>query len=295
MKKITALLLAGVLTVSVLTAFASCKKKNTETNDDSQSYTENTEVVDYLLVESKDASGTVQKDAIGNVIYDFFRFETIDSSTTKLVSYSAVTLGISGTSMTDTSARHVVIIPSTFGDRKVTEIGKSAFYGNSSITAVGIPDSITKIGDYAFALCSSLSELTLPGSVKTLGEGAFCRCSSLATLTFAASSELDLIPENAFYECKALKSLTIPSYIKTIGNGAFFKAEGLQTLVLSEGVEKLEKMAFIDLTSLTSLVLPSTLTEIGDLNFHGCTSLRAAGVTASGETASNYVETLYLI
>ena len=295
MKRLTAMLLAGSLTILALAAFASCKKKDTtNTNDDSASYTENTVVVDYLRAESKDADGKVQKDEEGNVIYDYFKFEAIDSTSTRLVSYRSEIVGTEGASMLQTYARHAVVIPETFGERTVTEIGEKAFYANSSLTGVKLPGQVEAIGAYAFALCSDLAALALPATVETIGEGAFYKCVSLATLTFAASSELTEIPANAFGECKSLAALTIPSCVETIKEGAFYGAESLQTLVLSEGVKSLGKLAFFNTKALTTLVLPASLTEIGDQNFYGSDALTAAGVTASGEVATAYVESMKL-
>ena len=51
----------------------------------------------------------------------------------------------------NTSSANSVIIPDT-----VTEIGKSAFYGNANLTSISIPSSVTTIGETAFKNCSNL-------------------------------------------------------------------------------------------------------------------------------------------
>lgn len=44
----------------------------------------------------------------------------------------------------------------------------------------GIP--VTEIGRYAFRGCSSLTSITIPESVKTIGEYAFDQCDSLEVI-----------------------------------------------------------------------------------------------------------------
>ena len=51
----------------------------------------------------------------------------------------------------NTSSANSVIIPDT-----VTEIGKSAFYGNANLSSISIPSSVTTIGETAFKNCSNL-------------------------------------------------------------------------------------------------------------------------------------------
>ena len=52
------------------------------------------------------------------------------------------------------------------------EIGAEAFYGDTNIDHVDVPQGTERIGDYAF-MNSSLRTITLPDSVKTIGTDAF--------------------------------------------------------------------------------------------------------------------------
>ena len=56
---------------------------------------------------------------------------------------------------------------------KVTAIGYSAFWNNSDLTSVTIPEGVTEIAYYAFAGCTSLTNVTIPEGVTVIGELAF--------------------------------------------------------------------------------------------------------------------------
>ena len=81
-----------------------------------------------------------------------------------------------------------IIIPKTvvFNERtyRVTSIGKGAFSGCFSLTAITIPNSITSIEKKAFLFCDSLKSITIPASVKRIGWHAFDYCDSLLSFTF---------------------------------------------------------------------------------------------------------------
>src|SRR6266446_4190095 len=77
----------------------------------------------------------------------------------------------------------VVTIPDTINGLPVTSIGDLAFYGafynNSSLASVTIPDSVTSIGLYAFTDCLSLTNVVIPASIVSIGGYAFYLCTSL--------------------------------------------------------------------------------------------------------------------
>jgi len=56
-------------------------------------------------------------------------------------------------------------IPSALGGKTVTQIGDSAFAGQTGLTNVTIPDTITNIGNNAFYGCSDLTSITIPNSI----------------------------------------------------------------------------------------------------------------------------------
>lgn len=121
-----------------------------------------------------------------------------------------------------------VTIPSRYKGKPVTMIDPVAFYNNSAVTSVTIPDSVTAIPDYAFGFCSQLTNISIPNSVTFIGFSAFNSCTSLKSITLPSS--LSTIQSYAFYNCGNLKTIRIPVSVTSIGNYAFDVCPSLMTV-----------------------------------------------------------------
>lgn len=121
-----------------------------------------------------------------------------------------------------------VTIPSRYKGKPVTVIDHAAFYNNSAVTSVTIPDSVTAIPDYAFGFCSQLTNISIPNSVTFIGFSAFNSCTSLESITLPSS--LSTIQSYAFYNCGNLKTIRIPVSVTSIGNYAFDVCPSLMTV-----------------------------------------------------------------
>lgn len=121
-----------------------------------------------------------------------------------------------------------VTIPSRYKGKPVTVIDHVAFYNNSAVTSVTIPDSVTAIPDYAFGFCSQLTNISIPNSVTFIGFSAFNSCTSLKSITLPSS--LSTIQSYAFYNCGNLKTIRIPVSVTSIGNCAFDVCPSLMTV-----------------------------------------------------------------
>ena len=121
-----------------------------------------------------------------------------------------------------------VTIPSRYKGKPVTVIDPVAFYNNSAVTSVTIPDSVTSISDEAFGFCSQLTNISIPNSVTYIGFSAFNSCTSLKSITLPSS--LSTIQSYAFYNCGNLKTIRIPVSVTSIGNCAFDVCPSLMTV-----------------------------------------------------------------
>ena len=202
-----------------------------------------------------------------------------------------------------------VTIPSS-----VTSIDGSAFEGCSGLTSITIPSSVTRIGGAAFKGCSGLTSLIIPSSVTSIGGSAFEGCSGLTSLTIPSS--VTSIESSAFKDCSGLTSLIIPSSVTSIGSYVFENCSGLTSITIPSSVTEIGGAAFKGCSSLvnlyykidekietylryghlyinvecgieyylndekiTSVAIPSTITELGRYAFQNCRDLTSVYVS----------------
>ena len=173
----------------------------------------------------------------------------------------------------------------------VTSIGESAFEYCRGLTSLTIPSSVTSIGESAFRYCRGLTSLTIPSSVTLIGGSVFSGCSGLTSLTIPSS--VTSIGNNAFHGCSGLTSLTIPSSVTSIGSDAFSGCSSLTNLYyiiddefetyLSKGHPYIDVNCGIEYylndKKITSVVIPSTITALGEYAFQKCRDLTSIYVS----------------
>lgn len=184
-----------------------------------------------------------------------------------------------------------VIIPNS-----VVYIGNGAFKRCRSLKNITIPDSITNISDETFSECN-LESITIPKSVTSIGNEAFA-CCHFTSITIP--DNVTSIGANAFTSCMYLTSVNIPQNVASIEKDAFSFCLGLtnivvdadnknyaskdgilytkdfselliypmgnetKELVLPEGLKKIPDNVFENNIYIESIVIPSTVTEIGN-------------------------------
>lgn len=121
---------------------------------------------------------------------------------------------------------------------------------NCSGTA-SIPNGVTEIGASAFAGESNLTTVLMPPSVTTIADNSFSETPSLMSIAF--SSNLLSIGNYAFNNSTSLSSISIPSSVTSIGNYAFSGASSLLSVVIPTSVTSIGAGPFRDATSLTSI------------------------------------------
>ena len=194
----------------------------------------------------------------------------------------------------------------------VTSIGNSAFE-DSGLGSITIPDSVTSIGNRAFSGCSSLTSVTIPDSVTSIGYSAF---SADDSHTLIIQCEADSRPSG--WDENWTSCIVVWGYpendIANDGNKYYTDDLGI-TYLLSDGnatvvgvaigengeltipgqieyngnryaVTEIAENVLYDHNDLISIVIPDSVTSIGDYAFEHCSGLTSVtignGVTSIG-------------
>jgi hypothetical protein len=164
----------------------------------------------------------------------------------------------------------------------VTTIEYLAFSKCSNITTVTFnsPSSLNAFEYSAFEACSSLTSIAIPASVTAMANNVFKQCTNLKTVSL--SSSMSTIEASTFMDCSSLTTIQIPSSITTIRYWAFMNCTALESLPLETGTQltSIEQSAFQN-TGLTSFIIPSTVTNLGNAVFNFCSKIKTVTVPAS--------------
>lgn len=134
----------------------------------------------------------------------------------KIITFNATSNGV--------EYKYETIVPLTNFVRVVSVTPAEQLTGEvvipSTVNYDGINYVVSQIGKSAFEGCSSLESFNMQASISKLGEGCFRNCTSLTNVTFPTS--LNNIPAKAFEGCTALEEIYIDRNMLTIGSRAFF-------------------------------------------------------------------------
>ncbi len=167
-----------------------------------------------------------------------------------------------------------LIIPETLDGLTVVEIGFKAFFEQTGLTSVSIPETVTTIGARAFYGCTGLTEITIPASVNSIGTQILYKADNIHTVYYNTSC----YPYNAT-ENPILSNASIKKVIFGGESVWYYAARNLgltdhvEEIVICEGIELIDIYAFSDCTSLATVTLPNSLAYLGDYAFYNCTSL----------------------
>lgn len=106
-----------------------------------------------------------------------------------------------------------LVIPETHNGLPVLGIADSAFFQNSTINSVTIPNGIIYIGDASFYQCTNLYEVNIADSVTVIKDSAFSFC---AITSFKCPENLNKFPTKLFTNDTSLVWVTVPEGITEI-------------------------------------------------------------------------------
>ena len=151
-------------------------------------------------------------------------------------------------------------------EKPLTFIGGAAFYYQSKLQSIIIPETVSTIGEKSFQYCTGLLSVKLPQSLTLIKYKAFYWCRSLAALVFP--DNVQEIGDEAFAYCyKAFENntLTLPKKLQTISR-MVRKYENIQELTLPKKLQTISRGAFKD-CNLLNVIWNENLNYIGSTAF----------------------------
>ncbi|MBR4034257.1 MAG: leucine-rich repeat protein [Clostridia bacterium] len=203
-----------------------------------------------------------------------------------------------------------IVIPSHHGGIPIEEIGILAFYTQSDIVTVSIPDTVRSIGDGAFTKCEKLrfnlyengsylgnsenpyaflirydtpyvADAVIHENTTVLADQAFEK----STLTSVSIPEgVTVIGNFAFRYCKSLKKVEIPVSVHTLGSSAFWGCSALEEAIIGDGITDIKSQTFYQCSSLKNIRFPDGLRNIGYEAFSKCRVLEVIDLPLSLES-----------
>jgi hypothetical protein len=192
-------------------------------------------------------------------------------------------------------------LKSIYIPNSVTTIGESAFRDCTGLKSIYIPNSVTTIGNYAFCGCTDMTNTMLSNSVASIGEFAFSGCTSLTNLTIPDT--VTRIEKGAFYNCTGLTRVTMEGDCPVLGYSPFLGVangccvrlpKGNRTYTIDDGkwqgmrieyyvflIDENGVLTHVSLDGEIEIVIPDSVTSIGNKAFYQCASLTSVTIPSS--------------
>lgn len=175
----------------------------------------------------------------------------------------------------------------------VESIGVNTFHYCTNLSSIRLPSNLEVLNAEMFSYCTALSDVFLPASLTEIQSGIFSGCYNLTNIHYDGSmakwSQINtsngflgdshpslvmddytaqFIPvEDNPYDYPPPKTVTITKYTGTESTVI------LPSTINSWPVTKIGEDALKDNTTITSVTIPASVTEIGSNAFAGCTNL----------------------
>ena len=139
-----------------------------------------------------------------------------------------------------------------------------------SVKSIALPEGLETIGQYAFA-ATGISSIAFPSTVRSIGESCLADTRNLNEITVNEANPYYTAVDGVLYDkdiSNLIKvtvghtSLSIPKTVKTIDSNAINQTN-MRTLIIPNTVEYLKRYAIRNNEKLKTLVIGSSVKEIG--------------------------------
>ena len=165
----------------------------------------------------------------------------------------------------------------TFGTG-VKVISAEAFANCTALETLNMGPSVTSIGEFTFSNCTKLKNIKLGASLANIGEACFRNCTSIEEVHITSS--VTNVNAYAFEGCMSIHTFTVSEYNtsfeafeghlvdKSRNLVVFAYAKVAEETVIPEGIRGIGTFVFRNVEIMKRVVLPSTLTYIGNEAFY---------------------------
>lgn len=226
--------------------------------------------------------------------------QTVEDAQAMGFTFSSYEDGLQIDSFENKQFKSEINVPEQIGDFKVLKIGDEVFKDETNLTKITLPDTITVIGTSAFEGCSGLAEVDLSSNLKLVGAYAFRSCTNIKEIKFPSGTTA--ISASAFEYTPNLEYVNIPESCTSLGSLVSsassyagnetsvldiqsislvekdYESRGANrtpfrywkgTVIIPEGTKKIGDR-FLDDSSISRVILPSTVVAIGFYAFNSC-------------------------
>lgn len=165
------------------------------------------------------------------------------------------------------------------------KIGYASIYNCKGLSSIVIPNSITSIDEWAFGWNENLQTVQMSNSLSSLGDCAFYKCPKLTSIQLPNS--LTVLNSYTFGENESLTNVQLPTNLKSINRSCFYKCTNLSGILLPSGLTTIGSWAF-EQTGLLEVIIPNTVSIIGDGLFYSSTSLKKVILPQNLSSINNY-------
>ena len=183
------------------------------------------------------------------------------------------------TVISSTPSDEQAVIPSG-----IRQIKAEAFYNTKTIKSVIIPDTVEVIGRSAFSGCEKLENISIPSSVSTIEASAFQNC---AIKSISIPESVTEISDYLFSGNRYLSKVVLEGAVTKIGNGAFWCCSSLDTIDIPGSVSEIGKSAFAN-TGIKEIRIPEGVEVISASMFSGCDKLETVYLPSTIKTIDTY-------
>lgn len=230
--------------------------------------------------------------------------ETIGNHAFQLIgTLKDITIPDSVTSIGDYAFCQLPTLETVTLSRNTLELGDYAFYQDSMLSQIDLPEGLKSIGENCFNMTFHLANLNIPDSVTEIGYSGLTNC---AEWYCKQTDEFMIVGDGILYQFLGTeRNVTVPDEVQQISGGAFCMPtekmfgdteaielvpnQNITGITLSKNVHDIPPRLFAEMKGLQKVMLPSTLTSIGNEAFSGCVNLTTlkipSGVTEIGRNA----------